>query len=434
MIVLLLLGCEPRDFSSQEMAILRSLTDLPDPPLDRSNRWVNDERAIALGKRFFFDAEFSGLASWVDVTDRPVHTGRAPEGTPVNLSCADCHDPARGGTDHESEPNDISIGAGWFNVNAPSVINSAYWDLFFLNGRGDNLWTVSIAATEAKVAYNSDRLWVLWRIREGYRAEYEAIFGPLPDDIQAAHGKPDTPDWVALTEEQKVAANTVMANYAKAIAAYETRLVIKTSPFDDYLDGADTLSDEAIRGAKLFIGKAACIECHHTPLFSDGDFYNTGVPETELSHPQESECNHQKCDCTTPDSQPCLPWGAFDGLYRLRTSNPWLRSSIYSDDREDDSRAHHLTRELSDDLRGAWRTPSLRNLADTAPYMHNGAYRTLEEVIWHYDQGGTTSGAASDHKSPIMQALYLDQRDVTDLVAFLDALNGPPLPKELTTP
>jgi cytochrome c peroxidase len=452
---LLLLGCEPRDFTSEELAVLRTLTDLGDPPLDRSNQWVGDERAVALGKRLYFDRGFSGSSSGVDVADRTVPFARTSTGTPVNLSCADCHDPARGGADHSSEPNEFSIGAGWFNVNAPSVINAAYWDLFFWNGRGDNLWSVSIAASEAKVAYNSDRLAILWRLHTYYRAEYEAIFGPLPIDPGAPlggdsrfplHGKPGktgcdpglgTEPYLdvfdCMPEEDRDQVNTALVRYAKAIAAYETTLVIQSSPFDEYLDGAATLSDEAIRGAKLFIGKAACIECHHGPLFSDGDFHNTGVPETELARPKEAECTHAKCDCTDPDSKSCAPWGALDGLRKL-PDNPWLRTSKHSDDPTDDSRAHHLTRELTDDLRGAWRTPSLRNLAQTAPFMHNGAYRTLEEVIWHYDQGGTSSGAASEYKSPVMQALHLDERDVRDLVAFLDALNGEPLPEELTTP
>jgi cytochrome c peroxidase len=341
-------------------------------------------------------------------------------GTPVNLSCADCHLPSAGGADRTSVPNEFSIGAGWFNVNAPSVINSAYWDLYFWNGRADNLWAVTIAATEAAWAYNGTRLAVMDRLRKNYQQPYLALTGEqLPTGDWPATGKPGQPEFRVFT------------NYAKAIAAYETTLIIKSSPFDEYLDGEPAMTDEAIRGAKLFIGKAGCIECHSGPLFSDRDFHNIGVPENE-ARPKEADCIDSACDCTDEDSGSCYPWGAFDGFKRL-ANNRWLRTSTWSSDPTDDSRAHHLARDITE-LKGAWRTPSLRNLRETAPYMHNGVYRTLEEVIWHYDQGGTSSGSASENKGPEMQALFLDQREVQDLVAFLDALNGEPLPKGVTMP
>jgi cytochrome c peroxidase len=477
-VLLLAVACGPRDFTSSELAILRTLTDLPDPT-DPSNRYASDPRAVELGKALFFDARFSGNSSGKDRDGRSSNVSRTTVATPVDISCASCHDPKLGGADRSSQPNAVSIGAGRFNVNAPSLINTAYWDVWFWNGQLDSLWSVGIVAAEAGVAFNSDRLAVAWRLFDVYREQYEEIFteDPLPlqrpsveldeqgrclgsppcpagciqpanDPTRSecwprfpAHAKPAAPGspldeaYRRMSEQDRMIVNRAVVNFAKAIAAYEMQLVVKSSPFDEYLHGGDTLSDEAIRGAKLFIGKAACIECHRTPLFSDRGFHNTGVPEIAEAHPWESECvaGSEFCDCADPSRKKwCLPHGAADGFSMGRFAHgEFHRNSVFSDTEPHGDRP---TREVTDDLRGAWRTASLRNLADTAPYMHNGAYRTLEEVIRHYDQGGTAAGAASEHKSPVLQPLGLTARDVGDLVAFLEALNGDPLPAELTEP
>jgi cytochrome c peroxidase len=410
-VLLVLAGCEARDFTSNELEILETLTPLPEPPPDRSNKWIGNEAAIALGKKFYFDTGFSGPISHMDPAKHETRFGR------TDISCASCHDPALGGVDRTSTTSEVSIGAGVFNVNAPSTINSAYWDLWFWNGRTDSLWAVGVIANEAAVAFNSSRLAVTTRIYDVYRAEYEAIFGALPD-------VPPQDDQDFLTR--------VTVNFAKAIAAYEYTLVVRTSAFDEHMAGGPSMSEEAIRGAKLFIGKAACIECHNTPLFSDRGFHNTGVPETELAHPREDECpaEDKGCDCVSGTN--CVPWGAHDGYGRLMVKwNELWRTTKWSDDPSDTSRAPHYTRERTDDLKGAWRTASLRGLMSTAPYMHNGAYRTIEDAIWHYDQGGTDAGSARANKAPEMQPLGLTARDVSDLAAFLEALDGDPLPADI---
>src|SRR5262249_48962008 len=122
-----------------------------------------------------------------------------------------------------------------------------------------------------------------------YKADYEAVFGPLPDLSNTTRfpltGKPgDNGGFDHMAPADQDAINRVFANMGKAIAAYERRLVstaFQPSAFDRMLAGDDTaMTDAAIRGARLYIGKAACDECHRGPMFADQLFHNIGVPQT----------------------------------------------------------------------------------------------------------------------------------------------------------
>ncbi len=232
----------------------------------------------------------------------------------------------------------------------------------------------------------------------------------------------------------------VMVNVAKAVAAYEFTLVSRNAPFDRYVSSIregtprdlSGFSDAAERGARLFIGKAACNECHNTALLSDSKFHNVGVPQVGPGVPTEADCPAGGvCDCVTVSADHagnnCLPWGAADGLYKLK-SNRWRKDSVYSDDRSDTSRKYWHDMAMETVSKGAWRTPSLRNVTLTAPYMHNGALATLEEVIEHYNQGGSSSAPGS--RSSQIKPLLLTEREKADLIAFLKSLTGAPLPVE----
>jgi cytochrome c peroxidase len=123
-----------------------------------------------------------------------------------------------------------------------------------------------------------------------------------------------------------------------------------------------------------------------------------------------------------------MPWGATFGLGSLRDRKAFRRDGPYSDNPEPAKTTYAAFYNpdpavLARD-RGAWRTPSLRDVATTAPYMHNGFYKTLEDVIWHYDEGGSIP--ASGTKAVELRPLYLTPRDRTDLVEFLKTLTGAP--------
>lgn len=168
----------------------------------------------------------------------------------------------------------------------------------------------------------------------------------------------------------------------QALAAYETQLLSGPAPFDRYLAGdPSAISDDAKRGLQVFMGRGLCSECHNGPLLTDQRFYNTGVAQR--------------------------------GTYAPAT---------------DLGRAK-ITAELLDE--GAFRTPTLRNVTATGPYMHTGDLATLADVIEFYRWGGSATGF-SGTKDQRMIPLEIDDDDARALDAFLHTLTGDPVAVALT--
>ena len=488
--------------SAHEWTLLQSLAGLPQtPPADASNRYATQPAAQALGQRLYFDPGFSGAATLLDTLRRPVPYARAPKGQPIGISCATCHDPSRAGSDFTSVPNHVSIGAGWYDVNAQQTVNAAYYRIIYWNGRNDSLWAQIIAVAESFVSLGGNRLAIAWRLADHYRDAYDGVFTDWPLPLQGTSaavralveadalpdgspnpragqcvlsgttcpascraventdgtsscwprfplaGKPgatagcqggDAKEpfrdaFDCMAPEDREAVTRAYVNFAKAIAAYEGQLVSRDSAFDRWAaDGADSawLTPAQVRGARLFVGKASCIDCHATPLFSDSDFHNVGVPQRGAAVPTEADCPAgAACDCV--NGRGCLPWGALDGLAKLKT-NGFRRDSRFSDAPTDVSRDSYLERALGPSLAGAWRTPSLRDVALTPPYMHDGAYATLEDVVAAYDRGGAVADVPGE-KAAELKPLGLTEAERADLVAFLTSLTGAPLPRALVT-
>lgn len=182
-----------------------------------------------------------------------------------------------------------------------------------------------------------------------------------------------------------------------AIAAFVRTLSSRNVPFDRYLKGEKkALPAAAVRGLDLFMGKAACVQCHSGPLLSDGKFHALGVPE----NPQ-----------VFSDPLRHISYRRF-----LKT----LGVPGYMGLREDVG-LFAVTKNPND--RGKFRTPTLREVGQTAPYMHNGAFKTLEEVVAFYGRGG----GRHPNKSPLLKTLGLKQSDQRDLVEFLKSLSGDPV-------
>ncbi|MEK6803817.1 MAG: cytochrome c peroxidase [Nitrospirota bacterium] len=164
-----------------------------------------------------------------------------------------------------------------------------------------------------------------------------------------------------------------LQSIAEAIAAYERTVVSTNSAFDKYVLGDQKAMDEAaVRGLAIFKGKARCILCHNGPNFTDNQFHNLGVPQVG---PMKED------------------------LGRFAVSR-------------------------AEKDRGAFKTPTLRSITETAPYMHDGAFKTLEEVVEFLDQGG----GSNPNLSPLVKPLNLTAEGKSDLVAFLKALAGEPIP------
>ena len=377
----------PDLFSDAEWAVIESLSPLPDtPPPSPTNRVADNPDAAQLGQMFFFDMRFS------------------KEGT---ISCATCHSPFHGFADVEP----TSLGAARGTRNAPTVLNAAYNEWQFWDGRADTLWTQALFALEGEDEQAGTRLQYAHLIHQHYRVDYEAVFGPLPELEDATRfppdGKPGNPAFDNMIEADQIAVNTVFVNMGKAIEAYERLLISGDAPFDRYVAGdEEAITLEAKRGLKVFIGKGVCVLCHGTPHFRDNDFHNLGIPQANL--PEDT--------------------GRFQGVAAL-LANPFNSASIYSDSREAAAQALSLL-EPRLEHQGEFKTPTLRNIALTAPYFHTGEFPTLTSVIEFNDAGGMTNEFAGRRAVPV-EPLYLTEQEKGDLVEFLKTLTGEPPPAHL---
>jgi cytochrome c peroxidase len=412
-------GCEDDGpFTGEELRRLESFR-LTAPPPDPSNAKADDVDAAKLGKLFYFDTRFSGPLGPYNVLATNGSLGAY--GEEAKVACASCHDPAQGGTDHRSVPNATSLGVGYTGRNASSVINAAYSLWQFWDGHKDSLWSQALAPPEGEAEDNSSRLAVVHLLADRYREHYAAVFGPLEDmsdrDRFPAAGKPGEPAFDSMTPEDQQTVNRIYANFGKAVAAYERRLVspnFEPSAFDRFMAGdAQAMEPGAIRGARLFIGRAGCVECHVGAMFTDFEFHNVGAPQQGQYVPKVDE-------------------GRLLGIDVVKT-DPFNRAGPFSDaPTRNHLEALQLRAEMDEGQRwaitGKFKTPTLRNVTRSAPYMHDGVYQNLWEVVNHYNFGGGTGAYVGD-KDLALSPLLLTSDDLDDLVAFLRALeDGPPLP------
>ena len=382
-------------FSQDEWEIVMSLSPLPKtPPLNPTNHVADNPDAAQLGQRFFFDFRFSKEST---------------------IACATCHSPFYAFADIES----TSFATGRGTRNTPTVLNAAYntWQLW--DGRSETMWAQALFALEGEDEMAGTRVQYVHVINQHYKADYEAVFGPLPELEDTTRfpltGKPEDPEYENMAEADKIAVNTIFSNIGKSVGAYQRLLITPDAPFDRYVAGdEDAISLQAKRGLKLFIGKARCVNCHNTPTFSDNEFYNISVPQDGLTEDK----------------------GRFQGIPKL-LGNMFNSSGIYSDSRAESEQMLSLMEAKPDHL-GSFRTTPLRNVAITAPYLHTGEFPTLLSVIELKDAGGTTTAFPERISEPI-EPLHLTEQEKEDLVAFLETLTGklPPahlLQKPPTTP
>lgn len=378
----------PRGWSDTERAALRELrlAAPAHPAPDPTNRVADDPRAAALGHRLFFDARFSA------------------DGT---VACATCHDPARAFQDGTP----LGRGVGTTGRRTMPVPASAHGPWLFWDGRKDSQWAQALGPWESPVEHGGTRAQYAHLAARHYRDAYEAIFGPLPDlarvPAQAAPGASPAADraWRALPPATRFAVNRVYANLGKAVAAYERTLVPAPGRVDAYLAALETagrapagiLDADEEAGLRLFIGKGNCASCHTGPLLTDHAFHNIGVPPRPGA---------------APDS------GRAAGA-RLALADEFNCRGPHSDA---PSRCDELAfaDTASAGLLGAIKTPSLRDVAERAPYMHAGQLATLEDVVDHY----TRAPAAALGRSEL-EPVDLDARERRQLVAFLRALSAP---------
>jgi cytochrome c peroxidase len=280
---------------------------------------------IALGKKLFFDPRLSRI-------DR--------------ISCASCHDPAKGFSNGEKVGRGVDGKKGTRNV--PSLVNAAYNRSLFWDGRAATLEAQALVPIQHPKEMNLDLGTLVRKLNAipEYRRQFQAVFG----------GPATAP------------------RVAQALAAFERTIVSNDTPFDRYLKGDHkALSPPAQRGMSLFFGQARCFVCHKGSRFTDDDFHNIGIVDEGQPDPGRRSVTGKKVD------------------------------------------------------QGKFRTPGLREVGRTAPYMHNGRFQTLTQVVEHYNFGGVTD-QENDHRDDRLQVLYLSEDQVNDLVHFLAEGLTSPLP------
>ena len=386
------------DFSVEEIRRILQHSPLKTPPADPTNRHAGDPRAALLGHSLYFDKRLSGNGQ---------------------VSCATCHDPAKGFADGRPLPEGMSTGTR----HAPSIWNAAYNRWYFWDGRADSLWAQAIGPLERDAEHGFNRLALAHVIGADphYRAAYESIFGPLPplDDGRrfpsAGMPTPDEPGselgaaWEGMSAQDREEIDRVLVNAAKSIAAYETQIVSRRSPFDVFVEGLRendaeklaALSASAQRGLRTFIGKGECRVCHSGPNFTDGEFHSVRV-------------------APLADGGDAADAGRFVGAQRVM-ADPFNAAGKFSDDANGAGKQKLEFLANPPENWGRFKTPSLRNVALTAPYMHQGQFARLDDVIAHYS---TFEGALppGHHDETILKPLQLTQSERDDLRAFLEVL------------
>lgn len=330
---------------------------LPPVPVPADN--PQTPAKIALGKRLFEDKRFSA------------------DGT---ISCASCHMPELAFTD--GKPVSEGIRAQKGTRNAPTVVNAVYYTSQFWDGRRATLEEQAMDPFVNPIEHGlKDHTPILEVIRKDrqYVEDFQKVFGVTPDKITIDH-------------------------VVKAIASFERTVISGDSPFDRYLYGGDktAMSESAIRGLDVFRNKGRCVDCHKieqtSATFTDSDFHNLGVGFKRIEPRLRkivAEFRAAKQKGVSVD-EAVLTQADVSELGRFAVTG----------------RIQDL---------GRFKTPTLRNVAVTAPYMHDGSQKTLEEVIDFYDKGGEKSPFLSGSIRP----LNLTDQEKKDLVEFLKALTSP---------
>ena len=269
---------------------------------------------VALGAQLYFDSRLS--------RDNTV-------------SCASCHDPAKGWSNGEAVATGVGGKKG--GRGAPTIINSTFHKFQFWDGRAASLEEQALGPIQNPIEMNMTLPEVVKKLNAipGYKSEFQKVF---KTDVTAD-------------------------GIGKAIASFERTVLSGDAPYDKFVAGdAKALSPAAERGRVLFFGAARCTSCHGGENFSDHAFHNIGIG-----------MEHEKPDI-----------GRFD------------QSKIEGDT-------------------GGFKTPSLREIARTAPYMHDGRFKTLDEVVEYYNKGGHPNPYLDEEIFP----LKLSKAQLTDLVTFL---------------
>jgi len=387
-------ACGGEEFTQREKNILATLTiDALHKPLPESNRYAFNKEAQTFGEKLFHEKGLSG-------------DGR--------FSCASCHDPDK----HFTDGLPIAVAAGEGQRNTPTLDGTAWYTWFYWDGRRDSLWSQAVTPIEASVEMANTRVAVTRFIASEpeYLTQYQSIFGALPfnkdDPLLSISASPlgdeqQKSAWSKLSPDQQNKINTVFTNIGKALAAFQHTLAPVETRFDAFqrevAEGKttkqiDSLSKLELEGARLFLNekKTQCFECHNGSLIGNGNFHNIG---------------------TGNFTGPVFDFGREFGS-QAALLDEFNCQGKYSDAKSDECLHLVYMNRSTAHMRGAFKTPTLRNIPNTGPYFHDGRFTTLEQVIRHYANPPPLS-AADEHE--LRPEFVLTEDEIKALTAFLQS-------------
>ena len=339
----------------------------PAPPLGLPRTsWPSERpysaKKVELGKRLFFDVRLSS------------------DGT---VACASCHRSEKAFSDGRA--TSVGIGGRRLRRNAPTLVNQLFSSVHFWDGRSDSLEEQAKGPLADSSEMSTD---------PSADLAYRHLIGRLGS----------VPGYVERFRHVFGTADFSIDHVAEAIAAFERTIFSGNSPYDRHLAGdPDALAPEQIRGMDVFFRKAACDRCHLASEYIDDLFYD---------HDERLLRGRRiGMDVATGREQPQIQGFNF-------TDGSFQNTGIGMDRPDADLGRSLVTRDASHT--GSFKTPTLREIEHTAPYMHDGSLATLEDVIDYYDRGGIGNPYLSEHLKP----LHLTSGEKRDLVSFLKALSG----------
>jgi len=356
--------------SMEELEKLQSLhTPSRKPPVDPTNKYGDDPLAAALGTKLFNDPGLSSCGT---------------------VSCKSCHEGVSGTVD---TPKSVGCNGAVTGRNPPSVLGTGYSTWFMWDGRADRLWNQALLPLLSPIEMASSPEILRARLTTTYAQEYATVFKkPVSEE----------------SDEQ------LLANFGKAVAAYERTLNRNEAPFDQdvirflaAVNEGKAEKDPAYLGLKTFMRKGQCILCHKGAMLSDDQFHNIGVADASESRRGVAAAANAMLTWTFNSSGPYsdAPAGLESGRLQRLGSDLQLKGS---------------------ELEGSYKTPTLRNVELTGPYMHTGDVKTLEDVVELYNKGGDATGSYVGTLSQSIAPLDLTAEEKAALVKLLKSMTGAP--------
>jgi len=324
-----------------------------------------------------------------------------------NISCALCHKPTNNWTDGKK----LSIKG---RMNTPTLWGVANQNWYFWNGRADSTWSQVALVIENKNEHNLSKIGLVQKVIRSVELLnlYEDLFGTLhvsknikeADECASNNSLVEkcVQAWGELHKADIKQVNEIFLNIAKSIAAYIETIEPPKTKFDDFLDSlqnsrkSSTYSSTEVSGIRIFIGKGRCSICHSGRYLRDGEFHDVRIPSSSSK----------------------IKAARYNGVKQL-LDYEFNLLSLHNDFPNKLKHTQYVRPNQVD--WAAFKTPTLRMISKTAPYMHQGQINTLEEVIDHYSEFKDAS-PANHHTESFLTPLFLSAKEKSDLVAFLKTL------------